>query len=248
MGSPLRDANTAYSAMNSDIRDSLVQRFDAQCDMHGLAGGHFQSFLLKRGYAAPLAASDVVFAVRARLSRGGDFGEAFGETFSVVRMVGKQTVLSEGVDSAKVRMKCVLSLGLELMNRKTASIVNSGAFRICYIHNPVDHGFPIEVAAIVDLGQFLIQAFREINEDVLPVVIGVLDQTTQMWLMVAVSTGFEFGDVEASMFGAMFKDAARNAGIEITMDSFDSFVCQIPNDLLLTFINELALLALGGAD
>jgi hypothetical protein len=163
-------------------------------------------------------------------------------------MAGNQTVLSDGVDSAKLRMKCVLSLGLELMNRKSASIINSGAFRICYIHNPADHGFPIEVAAIVDLGQFLIQAFREIDEDILPVVIGVLDQTTQMWLMVAVSTGFEFGDVEASKFGALFRDAADNAEIEIIMDSFDSFVCQIPNDLLLTFIDQLAVLALGGAD
>jgi cell division control protein 45 len=243
MGVPLRDANTAYIAMSSDLRDSLVRRFDAHCDAQNLTGGHFASFLLKRGFVAPLAASDVVYAVRARLAGSADFGSAFAETFAVIRMAGNQTLLSDGVESAKVRTKQVISLGIELMNRRASSIVNAGTFRITYIHNAAERQFPVEASALVDLGQFLIQAYRANGDPILPIVVASIDQATQQWLVVAVSTAFEFGDVEASKFGTWFMQAAKRAEIEIELDSFDSFICQVPNDLLLAFVDQLTLVA-----
>jgi hypothetical protein len=69
MGIPLRDAQAAYIVMSLNLRDSLVRRFKAQCDTQELSGGHFASFLLRRGFAAPLEASDVVHAVCACLGR-----------------------------------------------------------------------------------------------------------------------------------------------------------------------------------
>jgi hypothetical protein len=243
MGVPLREANTAYIAMSSDLRDSLVRRFDTHCDAQNLTGGHFASFLLKRGYAAHLAASDVVYAVRARFSSTQDFGAAFAETFAVVRMAGNQMLLSDGVEKAKMRTKQVTSLGIELMNRRPSSIVNAGTFRITYIHNAAERGFPVEASALADLAQFLIQAYRANGDPVLPMVVASIDQTTQQWLVVAVSTAFEFGDVEASKFGIWFAQAAERAEIAIGLDSFDSFVCQVPNDLLLAFVDQLTLVA-----
>jgi cell division control protein 45 len=243
MGVPLREANTAYIAMRSDLRESLVRRFDAHCDAQNLQGGHFASFLLKRGYAAHLAASDIVYAVRARLSGSADFGAAFAETFAVVRMAGNQTLLSDGVESAKVRTRQVISLGIELMNRRASSIVNAGTFRILYIHNAGERGFPVEASALVDLAQFLIQAYRANGDPVLPMVVAAINSATQQWLVVAVSTAFEFGEVEASRFGAYFVQAAEGAEIEIGLDSFDSFICQVPNDLLLAFVDQLTLVS-----
>jgi cell division control protein 45 len=243
MGVPLRDANTAYIAMSSDLRESLVRRFDTHCDAQNLTGGHFASFLLKRGYAAHLAASDVVYAVRARLSTGQDFGAAFAETFTVVRMAGNQALLNDGVESAKLRTKQVISIGIELMNRRASSIVNAGTFRIAYIHNAAERGFPVETSALIDLAQFLIQAYRANGDTVLPMIVASVDQVSQQWLVVAVSTAFEFGDVEASKFGTWFGQAAARAEIEIGLDSFDSFVCQVPNDLLLAFVDQLTLVA-----
>lgn len=243
MGIPLREANTSYIAMSADLRGSLVNRFDRHCDSHNLTGGHFASFLLKCGYTAPLAASDVVYAVRSRLSTGANFGSTFADTFSVVRMHGQQTFLSEGVESAKVRMKLVTALGIDIMNRRSSSIVNAGTFRITYIHNAGDRGFPVESSALVDLAQFLIQAYRANHENVLPMIVAAMKPIIQEWLVVAVSSAFEFGDVEESKFGAWFVTAAERAEIEIGMDAFDSFVCQVPNDLLLAFVDQLTLVA-----
>ena len=243
MGVPLRDANTAYIAMSSDIRESLVRRFDDWCDRFGLTGVAFPSFLLKRGYAAPLAASDVVLAVRARLQDNEDYSAAFAENFAVVKLVGNQNLLSEGVETAKARAKVVMALGMELMNRKNASIVNAGPFRITQIHNPSERGFPVEASSLVDLGQFLIQAFREDEEIVLPMVVAAKDAATQAWTVVALSTGFEFGEVESSRFGAYFKQAAEQSEIELVTDSFDSYVCQVPDDLFPGFVDQLTLQA-----
>jgi cell division control protein 45 len=243
MGIPLRDAQAAYIAMSSDLRDSLVRRFDAQCDAQGLSGGHFASFLLKRGFAAHLAAADVVHAVRARLARAGDYAAHFAAAFAVVRMAGNQDILSDGVEAAKARLKCVVGLGIELMSRRGAWIVNAGAFRIAYIHNAAERGFPVEADALVDLAQFIAQAFRACEEPVLPIVVAALDAGTQMWLVVAVATAFEFGEVEASRFGVYFREAAQRAEIEIGTDAFDSFVCQVPNELLLAFVDQLTLVA-----
>lgn len=243
MGVPLRDANTAYIAMSSDIRESLVRRFDEWCDRFGLSGVAFPSFLLKRGYAAPLAASDVVLAVRARLQENEDYSAAFAENFAVVKLVGNQNLLNDGVETAKARAKVIMALGMELMNRKNASIVNAGPFRITQIHNPAERGFPVESSSLVDLGQFLIQAFREDEEVVLPMVVAAKDVANQKWTVVALSTGFEFGEVESSKFGTYFKQAAEQSEIEIVTDSFDSYVCQVPDDLFPGFVDQLTLQA-----
>lgn len=245
MGVPLRDANTSFITMSNDIRENLVKKFDQWADRFALTGVAFPSFMLKHGFAAPLAASDIVMALRARLLVDANFKASFVESFKIMRMTqGDAEVLSDGVNDAKNRSKLVVSIGIDLMNRKNAAIANIGPFRITYIHNATERNLPIEPSYLIDLGQFLIQAFREDEEDVLPMVIGALDQPNQMWTVVAVSTGFEFGEVEASKFGTYFVQAAANAEIAITMDSFDSFVCQVPDELLHVFIDQLTLLVI----
>ena len=243
MGIPLREAKTTYISMSSDIREHLVRRFDQWCDKFGLSGIAFPSFILKRGYAAPLSASDIVLAVRSRLLSGSDFGAAFSDAFNVVRLVGNQDLFSVDVEAAKSRSKLVVSLGMELMNRKNAAIITVGPFRLATIYNAHERGFPVEASSLIDIGQFLIQAFRVDEETVLPIVISAMNQDQQTWTVVAVSTGFEFGEVESSKFGSYFKEAAELAEIEITMDSFDSFVCQVPADFLKNFVDQLTLLA-----
>ncbi|OHS98455.1 hypothetical protein TRFO_35123 [Tritrichomonas foetus] len=243
MGIPLREAKTTYISMSSDIRETLVKRFDQWCDRFGLSGIAFPSFILKRGYAAPLTASDIVYAVRARLLVGTDFSAAFSDAFNVVRLAGSHDLFSIDVETAKSRSKQVISLGMELMNRKNASIINNGPFRIAYVYNAAERGFPVEPSSLVDLGQFLIQAFREEEESVLPMIIAATNPDQQTVTVVAVSTGLEFGEVEPSKFGELFQKAAENAEIEISMDSFDSFVCKVPTDLLLVFVDQLTLLA-----
>jgi len=135
MGVSLKEANTAYVSTNSDLCDSSARQFDTQCDSQCLAGGHFASVLLRRYFAAHLATGDVVYSVRARLSSSDDYSAVFGEIFSVVRMAGNQTLLNDGADRAKIRARVVINLGPESTNRKNTSIVNSGGFRITYIHN-----------------------------------------------------------------------------------------------------------------
>lgn len=244
MGIPLREAKTTFISMSSDIRETIVTRFDKWCDRFGLTGIDFPSFILKRGFAAPLTASDIVYAVRARLLAGTDFGEAFSDSFSIIRLVSNHGLLSADIDAAKSRSKLVVSLGMELMNKKNASVITSHAFRIAYVYNAAERGFPVVPSSLVELGQFLLQAFREEDDKVLPMVVAAMNPDLKNWTLVAVSTGFEFGEVESSRFGAYFKGAAEKAEIEITMDSFDSFVCQIPADLILVFIDQLTLLAL----
>lgn len=244
MGIPLSEAKTTYISMSSSIRETIVTRFDNWCDRFGLTGIDFPSFILKRGYAAPLTASDIVYAVKSRLLLGDDFGESFSDAFNIVRLLSNQGLLNIDLDTAKSRSKLVVSVGMELMNKKNASIITSHAFRIAYLYNASERGFPVEPSSLVELGQFLLQAFREEDDSVLPIVVAAMNPDLKNWTLVAVSSGFEFGEVETSKFGSYFKGAAERAEIEITMDSFDSCVCQIPADLILVFIDQLTLLAL----
>ncbi|KAH0787463.1 cell division control protein 45 [Histomonas meleagridis] len=249
MGVPLRDANTSYISMSADIRDSLISRFDQWCDRFGLTGIAFPSFVMKTGFLAPLAASDVVYGIRAKLvTKENKAGESFTKALSVLKNLNNPQLITEGVEEAKVRFKSIVSLGMELMNRKSTVILNVGPFRITYIHNAAERGFPLEPSILTELGQFLIQAFREEEDAVVPIVVAAFDQESQKWTIVAVSTGLEFGEVEASRFGSYFIQAAKNAEIEIVMDSFDSFVCQVPNDILLVFVDQLTLLAMKEVD
>lgn len=244
MGIPLRDANTSYISMSSDIRNSLIRRFDQWCDRFSLSGIEFPSFILKCGFLAPLSASDVVYGIRAKLVTSNDgYGDSFAQAFHALKKLDNPRLITDGIEKAKVKFKSIISLGMELMNRRTSVILNVGPFRITYIHNAVERGFPIEPSLLSDLGQFLNQALCEEEDRVLPLVVAANNQSEQMWTVVAVSPNFEFGEVSYSKFGSYFAQAAKNAEIEIVMDSFDSFVCQVPNDLLLVFIDQLTLLA-----
>jgi len=107
--------------------------------------------LLRRGFAAHLSTGDVVYPVRARLSSSDDYDAAFDDIFSVVRMAGNQKLLNDSVYRAKIRVKVVINLGLELMNHKNVFIMNAGRFRITSIHNSSENGLPFETSTLVDL-------------------------------------------------------------------------------------------------
>jgi len=244
IGVPLKDANTAYHIMNTELRDSLVERFDQQCDKFGLKGIIFPSFILRHGFEPELGAADVVLALRSRLNIR---DSTTNESFSSMRILENSQLLYEGIESAKKRSKMVITCGIEIMSRRVASIINAGYFRLTTIRNAQEKNIPIDTSFLIDLGQFLIQSMREELQsketDTLPIIVAALDQKTDIFTVVALSTGFEFGEVESSRFGALFSVAAKRAEVPIVMDSFDSFVCQVPNDHFPSFIDNLTHLA-----
>lgn len=241
-GIPIKVAKQTFIIMDKEIKDSLVDRFDRYIDSFNLAGFTFPSFTLHRGFEIELAASDVVNALRAQLCSDKPENMQMIDSFSGMRFLSNAELLHSSIEAAKKRVKLITSYGMNLMSRRKATIINSHKYWCVTIRDAVDRGFPIQPQIIVELGLFLLQALDAEFEKggARPIVIAMLDETKENFLVVAVSPLFEFSDAQQTHFGLLFKRASEDSGIEISADSFDSFVCKVPADNLPLFFDTLS--------
>ncbi|EAY10015.1 hypothetical protein TVAG_128240 [Trichomonas vaginalis G3] len=241
-GIKLKQARQTYIVMDSEVKDTIVERFDRQIDTFNLAGFTFPSFTLRRGYETELSAADVVLALRAQLCTVTENSLPQLDTFSGMRFLNNPELRHSSMEAAKKRAKSIVKFGTELLSRRNSMIINSQDFWTVTVRDALDPAFKHEPQTVAELGQFLLQALDTLIQDggSIPIILSILDEEKDKFLVVAVSPSFEFSDAVSTPFGKLFKAAAAEAEIVISADSFDSFVCTVPAQNLPLFFDILS--------
>lgn len=237
-GIMLKQARKTFIVMDSDVKDTIVERFDRHIDQFNLAGFTFPSFTLRRGYETELSAADIVLALRAQLCTATEQNlPKMLDAFSGMRFLNNPELRHNSMESAKKRAQIIVKYGMELLSRRNVMIINAGKFWTVTVRDCPESCFKREPQTVVELGQFLLQALDTVLKDggQIPIILSFLDDEGDKFLVVAVSPSFEFGDAKQTPFGMVFKEAAAAANTGINTDSFDSFVCTVPADRLALF-------------
>ncbi|KAJ3132724.1 hypothetical protein HK101_004576 [Irineochytrium annulatum] len=101
--------------------------------------------------------------------------------------------------------------------------------------------FGRSVTLLGRLGTFLMDAFREHNSRLLPLVIAAYNDETDAYLVLGTFGAKRSGDVRKNPFGIAFQMAAERTEARLRNVNFDSSVAEVESDDLLPFLETLQL-------
>ncbi|KAJ3263208.1 hypothetical protein HK104_006676 [Borealophlyctis nickersoniae] len=156
--------------------------------------------------------------------------------------------LQHGIHLSKTFQSLLVKAGVEILEKN--KIVNMKRFRFAVINRLSQAGadgpvrdteitvFARSVAHIQRLASFLMSARREYKTDV-PLVVAMLDEETDMYLVVGMLPLSRCGEIHKNAFGVRFREVALELNVQTQLHLFDSSVIKVPREDLKDFLDRL---------
>jgi hypothetical protein len=125
---PLRDETNSFISMDKNIGAIIITIFDNEFHYFALDGLSFPSFLLKIGSDAQLEASDVAYSSKSRPQHNEQYRSSFADEFRSFQIEKTNQAFFEGIELAEKRIKLIVNLMMDFMNRTESAIVNTVPF------------------------------------------------------------------------------------------------------------------------
>ncbi|XP_068660832.1 uncharacterized protein [Aristolochia californica] len=225
MGFPLEQCQQKFQYMSIEVKQKMKDEFERFLPEYGLTEFYYRSFLRHHGYSSKVSAADVVYGVTSLLessveSNGGPPAEQFWFAYSALSL-NNLDKLRKGMQNAIQVQRAILRQGSSAITK--AGFIRSGRkFRWAMLEDTVDTNILGYPQALTKFCYFLMDALREKGARMKPLICACLAQEPNKFLLVGVCGKPRLGAIQGNEFGAAFRSAAEEIGVEYFHELFES--------------------------